>query len=352
MSTPHSSSFRLLVGLAAFVIVMAGIQAAAPLLVTLLLSGFIAILCAPAYLSMLRYRVPAPVALIALIAALLFIQVGLVSVLATSMSQLSNDLPIYQERLSAALASGTAQINETFGVSVSKDLILRHLDPSLGVSFAKSTLSSLGSIASNVFVVLLVVVFTLLETAGFRHKLQHAFGKDVILAGATDFVARVKLYMTIKTGLSIATGALVYLMLKLIGVDYALVWAVMAFLLNFVPSIGSIFAAVPAVLMTLIQLGGLDALLVIAGYAVINVSIGNLLEPRLMGRGMGLSPLVVFLSLIFWYWSLGPVGMLLAVPLTVLAKLALGASEDTRWMAVLLGPDMSDKEFLAQQEDR
>jgi predicted PurR-regulated permease PerM len=109
-------------------------------------------------------------------------------------------------------------------------------------------------------------------------------------------------------------------------------------LLNYVPSIGSILAAIPPVLLASIQFGFGSALLVVLGYLVVNVSIGNLIEPRVMGRGLGLSTLIVFLSLVFWGWVLGPVGMLLSVPLTMVIKIVMGGQDDTRWLAIMLGP--------------
>jgi predicted PurR-regulated permease PerM len=116
----------------------------------------------------------------------------------------------------------------------------------------------------------------------------------------------------------------------------------LAFVLSYIPNIGSIMAAVPPVLLTIIQLGLGQAVGVAVGYLVINTIIGNILEPRLMGRGLGLSTLVVFLSLIFWGWILGPVGMLLSIPLTMMVKIALESSENTRWAAILLGSETTD----------
>jgi predicted PurR-regulated permease PerM len=136
---------------------------------------------------------------------------------------------------------------------------------------------------------------------------------------------------------SLATGVLVAVWLVVLGLDYPLLWGLLAFLLNYVPNIGSIIAAVPAVLLAVVQLGILRALLVAAGFLVVNLVMGGAVEPRFMGRGLGLSTLVVFLSLLFWGWLLGPVGMLLSVPLTMTVKIALDSREDTRWAAVLLG---------------
>ena len=133
------------------------------------------------------------------------------------------------------------------------------------------------------------------------------------------------------------TGVIIGVALWLIGVDYPVLWGVLAFMLNFVPNIGSIIAAVPAVLLTIVQLGIGPAFLVAVVYVAVNILIGSILEPRFMGKGLGLSTLVVFVSLIFWGWVLGPVGMLLSVPLTMIFKIALESSPETRWIAVLLG---------------
>jgi predicted PurR-regulated permease PerM len=126
-------------------------------------------------------------------------------------------------------------------------------------------------------------------------------------------------------------------------------WGLVAFLFNFVPNIGSIIAAVPALLLALVQLGPGPALAAGAGYLVVNIVMGNVVEPRFMGRGVGLSTLVVFLSLVFWGWVLGPVGMLLSVPLTMVVKLALEANPETRWIAVLIGPDVEPEPESSDQ---
>ena len=159
------------------------------------------------------------------------------------------------------------------------------------------------------------------------------------LQGFQRFTETVKSYMAIKTGVSLATGTAVTVWLIVLGVDYPLLWGMLAFLLNYVPNIGSIIAAVPAVLLALVQLGIGSAAVTLAGIMVINIVMGSVIEPRFMGRGLGLSTLVVFLSLVFWGWVLGPVGMLLSVPLTMTVKIALDSGDDTRWIAIFLGPD-------------
>jgi predicted PurR-regulated permease PerM len=145
-------------------------------------------------------------------------------------------------------------------------------------------------------------------------------------------------YMSIKAVLSFATGALAALITWVAGVDFPLLWGLLAFLFNFVPSVGSIIAAIPPILLALLQDGVPTGVGVAVGYLVINVVIGTVLEPRVMGRRLGLSTLVVFLSLVVWGWVLGPVGMLLSVPLTMVVKIVCESREELRFVATLLGP--------------
>ena len=141
---------------------------------------------------------------------------------------------------------------------------------------------------------------------------------------------QVQRYLAIKTVTSLVTGLLVGVWVGMMGLDFAVVWGLVAFMLNYIPNIGSIVAAVPAVLLAVIQLGVGPGIAVALGYLVINITMGNLVEPALLGRSLGLSTLVVFLSLIFWGWMWGTVGMLLSVPLTMMTKIFLENSEDLK----------------------
>jgi predicted PurR-regulated permease PerM len=142
--------------------------------------------------------------------------------------------------------------------------------------------------------------------------------------------------MFLKTVMSLLTGALVALWLLALGIEFPILLGVLAFALNYIPTIGSIVAAVPGILLAFIEFGlGMSALTALA-YVVINIGVSNGIEPRYLGHGLGLSPLVVILSVLFWGWVLGAMGMLLAVPLTMTVKIALESSDDTRWMAVLM----------------
>jgi predicted PurR-regulated permease PerM len=198
----------------------------------------------------------------------------------------------------------------------------------------------------------MIVIFILIEASSFPVKLHTIFGDEKnTLENFDEFIHTVKQYMAIKSWMSLATGIAVFILLVVIGVNYAVLWGLLAFFLNYVPNIGSIIAAIPAVLLALIQLGFVESVIVAAGFVIINLLVGNVIEPRFMGRGLGLSTLVVFLSLIFWGWVLGPVGMLLSVPLTMTAKIALDSREETRWIATLLGPEISAKNGAPTTEE-
>jgi len=162
---------------------------------------------------------------------------------------------------------------------------------------------------------------------------------DARLKRLLDTVNR---YMRIKALTSLGTAACVWLLLRFFGIDFAILWAVLAFLLNFVPVVGNILMMIPPVLLALIQTGPQTALLVAIGYLVINTVIGNVLEPRIMGKGLGVSTLAIFISLLFWGWLFGTVGMFLAVPLTAAVVIALDANPHTRPLAILLGPEIAE----------
>jgi predicted PurR-regulated permease PerM len=188
--------------------------------------------------------------------------------------------------------------------------------------------------------ILLTVVFILLEVQSFPVKVRALTGAGSHGPSQLNrLFESVKKYVAVKTLVSLLTGLSVGIMLLVIGVDFPLLWATLAFFLNYVPTIGSLIAAIPTVLLALVQLGTTAAVATAAGYLVINTLLGNVIEPRVMGRSVGLSPLVVFLSLVFWGWVLGPVGMLLSVPLTMVVKIALEGNPQTRALALLLGTE-------------
>lgn len=322
---------------AAFVIVVAGLKAAETMLVPFLLSVFIALIFSPLLAWLKKHRVPNGLA-ICLIIALVVLAGWLIGILVgASITDFRQNLPQYQERLQQ-MSSGLLTWLSERGVTLDMEQMRQSFDPGKVMQLAGNTLSSFGNVMTNAFMILLTVIFILAEEVGFSDKLQAARKDNGTTREALErFTLSVNSYLGIKSLLSLLTGVLVMIWLWILGVDYPVMWGLLAFLLNFVPTIGSIIAAVPPVLLALIQHGPLSAGLTALGYLVVNVVIGNVLEPRVMGKGLNLSPLVVFLSLVFWGWVLGPVGMLLSIPLTIMVKIALENHSDTYWLGVMLG---------------
>jgi predicted PurR-regulated permease PerM len=214
------------------------------------------------------------------------------------------------------------------------------IDPGFAMGFAATILNALREVLTNAFLILFTMVFILLEASGFGVKVRAAFGRsDDTFERPRIFLQNLGRYLGIKTVVSLATGFCAWLLALWVGLDFPLLWGMLAFLFNYVPTIGSIIAAVPAILMALVQYGLPEAGSTLIGFLAINMAFGNFIEPRLMGYGVGISPLIVFVGLVFWGWVFGPVGMLLSVPLSMTLKLALESSDDTRWLAILIGSE-------------
>jgi predicted PurR-regulated permease PerM len=218
------------------------------------------------------------------------------------------------------------------------------LDPSKLMALVPRLLSSAGSVFATGLLVLLTVIFILLEVPTMAPKLRAAFhitqDGEARLQRMLDNINR---YMQIKALTSLATAVCVWILLWFFGIDFAVLWAVLAFFLNFLPVVGNILMMIPAVLLALVQVDLTTALLVAAGYLVINTAIGNVIEPRIMGKGLGISTLAVFIALLVWGWLFGTVGMFLAVPLTTALIIALDASTHTRSLAILMGPAITEE---------
>lgn len=328
-----------LIILAAFVIVVAGMSAAKSIIVPFLLAAFISIISSPPLFWLEKRRVPKWLALLIVLFVILSVLLLIAGLVGSSVNDFSNNVPAYEAKLEEQVNVFLDWLKQA-GIDVSRLELNKVFNSATIMNLIASLINALGGVLTNGFLILLTVIFMLLEAASIPAKL-HAIFRDpeTSLGHLNHFISSVNRYMLIKTAISFSTGAFVGIFLTIMGVDYPLVWGLLAFALNYVPNIGSIMAAVPAILLTLIKLGAGRALGVTIGYLVIGMIMGNIIEPRVMGRGVGLSTLVVFVSLIFWGWILGPVGMLLSVPLTMTVKIALDTSEDTRWIAILLGSE-------------
>ncbi|ADZ91166.1 AI-2E family transporter [Marinomonas mediterranea] len=332
----RSKGTQWLVGFAALIIIIAGLKSASQIVVPFMLSVFIAIICAPLMSSLRRKKVPTWVSILIVVFLILGGLGSIALLVGSSLDDFSNALPGYKERFGTELAKLIAQLN-TLGLQISYDQVKGYVDPASLMQMFANALTSLGGVLTNLFLVVLTVVFLLFEAVELPKKLHIALDNaHRSLARFDQFIVTVNRYLVIKTSVSALTGGAITIWLAVIGVDFPILWGVCAFLLNFVPNIGSIIAAIPAIMLAFVQLGTLGAGLTALGFAAVNLIVGNIIEPRYMGKGLGLSTLVVFLSLLVWGWVFGPVGMLLSIPLTIIVKLALEANPRLRWIAIML----------------
>lgn len=326
--------------LAALVVIIAGMKVGADLLVPLLLAIFIAVVCTSPVQWLnswgLSMRASVCTTLLVLLAGLSLIGVLAVNSFGTFVATLPDiEARLYEHywnflntMASHGLAINPDQLAEVFNMEEDESMVAK-------------IIGEVGNMFMQASLIGLLVIFMLFETLNFREKISRALENPApSLRRFAEFSLTLKRYLAVKTMISLATAVLVWLSCLLVGVDFPLLWGVLAFALNFIPNIGSALAAIPPVLLLLVAPDGgvFEALLLASAYLVINFVLGNLIEPRVMGQALGLSTFVAFLSLVVWGWIFGPAGMLLSVVLTMTLKIALDSHPQTRWIARLLGP--------------
>jgi AI-2 transport protein TqsA len=338
-SDPHRGT-RILVSVAALAIIAGGIHQAQSVLEFILIAVFLAAIGAPSVLFLERNRIPYTAAVLLVVAGMAAIFAVIGMLVGTSLNSFYADLPEYQLRLQKHVSSLQTFL-ATKGIRFADSIQFDPVTPETVRRLTTSLLAGLGSTLFEVVVVLLTVTFILLEASSFPAKLRAVLGdpqKD--FHPFMRFVYDINRYMGIKTVISMTAGVLIWIWLSFLGVDFPILWGFLAFLLHYVPNIGALISSVPAVSLALIQLGIGPATLAAAGYLAVNFILGNIVEPMLMGRRLGLSTLVVFLSLVFWGGLLGLIGVILCIPLTMTLKFICENNKSTQWIAVLLGPEM------------
>jgi len=291
---------------------------------------------APLYFWLQRKGAPSWAALVFLILGMLGIGTFAASFFANAVNEFAENLPAYQSQLTREIDE-SVQWLESKGVQIEREEVNQMLDTGQLFKGIRDLLGKISIVLSNAFFIVLVAIFILMEAARLPDKRRSLPGMtDHRWRDLVKIVAAVRQYMGMKTVMSLLTGLLVTIWLYILDVDYPILLGVLAFALNFVPSIGSFIASLPGIFLALLLHGVGEALVCSAGYVAINVGVSNFIEPRYMGKGLGLSPMIVIVTLFLWGWMLGPVGMLLSVPLTMAIKVALEASEKTRSIAYLL----------------
>lgn len=342
---PPPRAAQVVITLAAVVVLVGGLKLAAPLLVPFFAALFLAILTLPVLTWLEQHRVPRVLAVTVAVMFNLLILGLLGLLLSQSMASFVEAVPRYRGEVETLLDRLVRGL-EARGVPAARWLEEGLFDAASMMELVGSTLRGVATLATDLLLVITTMVFLLLEVAGLPAKLHSAFGQQqvALLWRYARIRLEVQQYLMMKTVVSVVMGVFSGVGVWLIGLDFALLWGVTAFLFNYIPNIGPILAAIPPLLLSLVQLGLGPTLLIAALFLALHLGLGNILEPMLFGRRLGLSALVVWLSLIFWGWVWGPIGMLLSVPLTVIARIIFENSRELRWIAVMLSSTPPEEE--------
>lgn len=346
----NKTKTSIFVAIAAIIIILAGIMYATTFVTSLLMALFISIILSQPISWLQRKKLPQGLAVALVFVVITGIALSIGEIIATSFSSFSENAPLYEKNLNEMGASTIGLLQER-GIDISTDKLTEHFEPAKIMGFTAKFLGQLGGFMGNALTVFFLCLFMLFEVDSIEIKTRAIFKEKAESLGfIKKIIDSIRHYLSIKTLTSLLTGVFIWIGLAIIGVDYAIIWALIAFLLNYIPTIGSIIAAVPAVLFAAVQFGFMGMLWTGIVFVVINLIIGSVVEPKIMGKGLGLSTFVVFLSLLFWGFVMGTVGMFLSIPLTMAIKIMLEQNEDTRWMAILLGTQ-NEAEALIEKDE-
>jgi len=337
------------VTLACLFVVLTGMKIAANVLVPIVYAFFLAVLSYPMVRWLRRHKVPAGLALGITMLVNLGALAGMVTVGVRLLISFWRDLPHYLRGLEK-YSNDTAAWLEANGVAGAKTTVSGMFDWNnlIGWATQQDVMSNLGSLGISTFgtlatflasliMVIIVMMFILMEAQGTQSRLQAVHlsgGPD--LSGLMRSADDIQKYLGVKTLISALTGLLAGFWCWFFDLHYPLLWALLAFLFNYIPAVGSTAASVPAIVEALVQHGPGTAIFVAIGYGGINFFLDNFVQPTMLGNRFGISPLVVILSVIFWGWLWGPLGMFLAVPLTMVLKVLLDNNAEFQWISVAM----------------
>lgn len=332
---------NILLHIASLVIIIWGVYQAQSVIVLILVALFLAIIGSQPILWLEKKHVPSFISVSVVLAVMIFVILFSGVFIGTSIARFIENLGLYQNLIEEKFISIKLFFVE-HGIIDADVRLIDYMNPSIIINTTAGLLSGLTSALSSIVLILLIVTFILADVSGFYLKIQSIFRKpNKSFLKLKNFVVTLNHYMYVKTAICFVTGILAGLWLFILGIDFPILWGFLAFLLNYVPSLGSVIAALPPIILAYVQFGLSKTLLVALGYILINLVVGNIIEPKVVGKRVGLSTLVVFLSLIFWGSLLGLIGMVLCVPFTMALKYVLEINESTRWIALLLEPSTS-----------
>jgi AI-2 transport protein TqsA len=316
---------HILIGGACAVILLAGARAVADLLNPVLFAGFLALLLQPVLDRLRRYG---GAAVFILVLAVLITGLALVGFVAITVRQVALEIPTYEAQFDSLIESIKRQF-EARNINAAS-----YIDAALRGPEVRAFILGASSAIAGAFGSAVLTLFIFAFMLGGMSEMERRASTEAqdhspLAATFLGYSARIRGYMGVRAVLGMAAAILEYIVLVILGIEYALLWAVFSFLLSFVPNIGFFLSMIPPILLGLLEHGWVTALIVFAAYQLINTLVDNVVGPRFIGRQMKVSPLLSFLSVLFWAWVLGPIGAILSVPLTVLIRdLTVGPAEE------------------------
>jgi predicted PurR-regulated permease PerM len=332
----YSTPAKILLYSTAAVVLTIGMKTIAPILTTVLFSIFAALIFTPLVRWLKRKGIPGglSVLLVILLFTLIVLVLGVIVVRAAI--QFGDQIPIYQNQLTEFMNSLAIYIPSYEGFSVQS--IVRGI-VSITVSLMVSIVNGLVNTGTTAGIIILTTAFMLIEAANVPEKVkEETENQSELQLRLSRFGRKLVTFIVIRAEINLITSVAITIIFLIGGIDYAILWGVLIFLLSYIPYIGLVIASIPPIVIALFKYGPLGALAVIVVIAVIDGIIENVLFPSLMGKGLQLSPAFLFLALIYWNFVLGGAGALLSIPLTIVLKIMLESFDETKWMARLMGP--------------
>ena len=316
------------------------LRLAKPVLLPLFLAIFLSFILYPVLdFSSNRLKIPKVISIFLILIVTFFVIYLLGVLFYSSGKAFASEFPNYGQKISSILGS----LQEKLKLAPYRWDPLEwvgQLDINKISSFLFASLGTFFSFISNLFLILIFLIFILIGRGNTKPKIQNSFSKKraaKIIKVIQNIDSQIQKYFAIKTVVSLVTGLLVTIVLLLFGLDFAIVFGFLTFLLNYIPTIGSIFATAFPVIIAVFQFESLwPALWILLILTLIQQSMGNFIEPKFMGEGLGLSPLVVLFSLFFWGWLWGILGMILAVPLAAMVKIVCSNIPSLKFVGELM----------------
>lgn len=329
---------KILIYSTAVILLTLGMQAIASILIPIYFSIFAFLIFAPLVHWFQRKGVPGTFSVGLVILFFIIAFVGSVLLVAGSVVQLTQMVPSYEIQFSSILDNISRSLP---GIGVSIDSLLRNL-AAITFNITSAILTGALNAGSTLVVIFITTAFLLLDAAGAPRKVQREVeDQPALLSQVTEFGRSLVDFIILRTEVNFLAGVGTAILLLIGGIEFAVLWGFLTFIFGYIPYLGFYLAALPPMLLGLFKYGPLGAIAVLAGISIINAVVENILFPSLAGKGLKLSPAIVFLSLFYWSYVLGASGALIAVPLTMAVKLILGSSRKTRWMAILMEPSTS-----------